>query len=90
MRKRIWISFIIVLVVCLLLILLGPAQHRNIIVPATSVTQTNSPSQTAEVKPVGHHHATNIQKMLVLPPNATPLAQAIAKTNPVTAKVLAD
>lgn len=89
MKKQIWIPSIIVLIICLLLILFRPIQHRNTIAPAPTVTPTNPPTQTAEVKPIKHKQTTNIQKKLTLPPNATPLAKAIAETNPVIASELA-
>ncbi len=89
MRKQVWIFCVVILVVCLLLILFRPAQHQNVIMPEPSVTPTNPPSQTAEVKSVEHQQATNIQKVLTLPPNATPLAKAIAGTNPLVARELA-
>jgi hypothetical protein len=88
MKTRALIICAIALLICVSL-LLRSKQHHQVVLPTQKATPTNRPSQTAAVKAVGQHHATNIQKMLALPPNATPLAKAIAETNPIAARELA-
>ena len=55
-------------------------------------TPTNQLSQAERPTVVEHHQPTNISsipRMLTLPPTATPLAEAVAKTNPYAGKILA-
>jgi hypothetical protein len=89
MKKRIWIPSIIILVVCLLLILLKPTQHQNATLPVQTAAPTNLPSQTTQLKSAKHQQVAHIEEILALPPNATSLAKAIAETNPIIARELA-
>jgi hypothetical protein len=88
MRKRIWIPLVIVLAVCLLL-LFRTKQPQTSVTPQSSRALTNQPSQTAPPKNVSRPPVTNIAQIEAVFPPKTPLAQALAKTNPLAAIRLA-
>ncbi len=88
MRKRIWIPLVIVLAAGLLLLVKARQHHRSVETQPTEAL-ANRPSQAERPQIVEHHQATNVPNILVLPPSASPLAQAVAKTNPIAAQLLA-
>src|SRR5690348_2585472 len=87
MRKRIWISGAIVLTVCLLLLLLLPKPKRNEKTDEVkeNVVPTNQPHQRAEPPPLQESHDRRIERIAATLPPRTPLAEAIAETNPAAA-----
>jgi hypothetical protein len=91
MRKRIWIPCIVGLIVCLFLVLKLPQQQLDMHSGSreTSTYQSSQAEHPTIVKPHQTTNVSNIPRMLVLPPTATPLAKAIAKTNPYAGMVLA-
>jgi hypothetical protein len=90
MRKRIWITCTIVLVVCLLLLLLRQTQNQKAALPKHGEPTTNQPSQPAQPKAVESRQTSNTSRLPPpLPRSSTPLAQALATTNPVAAMRLA-
>lgn len=91
MRKRIWIPCIVVLVVCLFLALKLPQQKQDMHSgpKETPTYQSSQAEHPTIVKPHQTTNSSNIPRMLALPPTATPLAKAVAKTNPYAGRVLA-
>ena len=88
MRKRIWIPLVIVLAVCLLL-LFKTKQHQRSALPEQGEAPTNQASQPEQPKAVENRRTSNTSQPPPLPPSATPLAQALATTNPMAAMRLA-
>src|ERR1017187_2837079 len=91
MKKQVWIIFTIVLVACLVLLLLKTTQQqqKTAALPEESEALTNQPSQPEQPKAVENRQVPNTSRPLPLPASATPLAQTLAKTNPVAAMRLA-
>jgi hypothetical protein len=87
-RKQIWIPVVVVLTVCLLL-LFKTKQHQRSALPEQGEALTNQPSRPEQPKVVENQRASNALRALQLPQTATPLAQAIAKTNPIAGHLLA-
>jgi hypothetical protein len=79
---------VIILAAGLLLVLRTRQPHRNAeIHPAEALA--NQPSQAEKPQIIEQHQFTNAPKVLALPPSASPLAQVVAKTNPIAAQLMA-
>lgn len=84
MRKSIWITCVVVLAVCLLL-LFKATQHQKTALPEQGEALTNQPTQPEPPKAVENRQVPNTLQ----PPSATPIVQVLATTNSVGAKRLA-
>ena len=92
MKTRIFIACSVTLaIICLLFYLRHNSKPETNSLPQADVTLTNRQlvGQPPQPQIVGHHQITNASQLPPLPPSATPLAQALAKTNPVAAIRLA-
>ena len=99
MRKQIWITGVAILALCLLfpLILHKKAEQPKTVAPeqiepasskGNQASSSNQPSQSQAARSTERQQASNVLRTLALPPSATPLASAIAQTNPVAAHAL--
>ncbi len=87
MKKNIFITCIIVLAICLISLRFWFRHTAQRETPAQAGTMlTNQPEQP---KVVEHRQITNTSPMLSLPESASPLAKAVAVTNPIAAHILA-
>jgi hypothetical protein len=89
MKTRIWLFAAVILLICVLLALFRSAKHEQPISHETALAVTNQPIQPKPPQSTENRQASNTPQMAPLPPTATPLAQALAATNPVAAMRLA-
>jgi len=78
----------VLLAICLVL-LLKTVRNQTTASPRPTGPITNQPIQPEQARSVENHTNSNVSRMLSLPQSATPLAQSLAKTNPVAAMRLA-
>lgn len=88
MRKRVWITCAVLFMVCLLLLLLKPTQNEKIEMAEQNGTRTNPPAQPEQPRLPKEGEATRIERIAASLPPMTSSAEAIAKTNTVSAMEL--
>ena len=89
MRTRVLIICAIVVSFCLWLLLHRAADKAKSNSREVQTMSTNQPSWPEPIKAADDRQPSNTSQTLSIPPSATPLAQALAKTNPVAAIRLA-
>ena len=90
MRTRVLFFWAVVLMICILLVLFWAAKHEQPIHTETTMTVTNQPANQPEPpRPVENRLASNTLRTLLLPSSASPLAKALAITNLIAARQLA-
>lgn len=70
MRKLIWITCAVILVVCILLLLRKTAEQPGTVPPEQSGVRTNQPSQQEQPKAAENRQAPNIARTTAVPPVA--------------------
>jgi hypothetical protein len=90
MRKSIWITCVVVLAVCLLL-LFKTTHHQNTASPEQSEAVTNQPSQPLEQpKAVENQQASNTSRTTAVPPVVVAQAVVPGESNAVNPQLLTD
>jgi len=90
MRKRIWITCIVILAVCIVLLLFNTTQHQKTSLTEQGQTPTNQPNQQEQTKAVKALQTLNSSKTAAVPPVTVAPSAPVAGSNAADPRVLAE